>query len=193
MRLVQTVAPVQEPISLTEAKDFLRVLDNDSDALISSLIVAVREHVENVTNRQLESATFELYAETFISKLPKNPINSILKIEYMDEFGFYNTLDPLLYYLYEEYGIKKIMFLDMDVNFNFTDSKFPTIQKHKEAVKITFTSGYTTVPEAIKQYMKVKISTLYENREQFVIGVPISEFGHSFVENLLSPYKVRSL
>lgn len=188
MRLVQTVAPVQEPISLTEAKDFLRVLDNDSDALISALIVAVREHAENVTNRQLESATYELYAEDFISKLPKNPITSISKIEYMNENGFYQILDSNLYYLYEDNGIGKIMYLDL------LNVPFPTtIKEHKEAVKITFTSGYTTVPEAIKQYMKVKISTLFENREQFVIGASISSFGDKFIENLLNPYKIRSV
>jgi len=182
MRLVQTVAPLQEPISLAEAKGFLQVLDNDSDTLISSLIVAVREHVENVTNRQLESATFELYAEDFISKLPKNPITSISKIEYLDENGVYLELDNTSYYLYENNGIGYINY-----------SVIPTLQDHKESLKVTFTSGYTTVPEAIKAYMKVKISTLFENREQFVIGASISSFGGEFIENLLSPYKIRNV
>ena len=60
-------------------------------------------------------------------------------------------------------------------------------------MKITFVSGYESVPEAIKAYMKVKIATLYENREEFVIGASIAEFGNKFVENLLSSYKVRIL
>jgi len=182
MQLVQIVAPAQEPISLSDAKDFLRVLDNDSDVLISSLIVAVREHVENVTNRQLESATYELYADDFVSKLPKNPISSIEKIEYMGSEGNYILLDASTYYLYERNGIGYISY-----------SEIPNILNHKKAVKITFTAGYETVPEAIKQYMKVKISTLFENREQFVIGVSISEFGNKFIDNLLVPYKVRTV
>lgn len=182
MQLVQTVAPLQEPLTLEEAKEFLRVLDNDSDTLIGSLIIAVREHVQNVTNRQLMEATYELYAENFITRLPKNPIKSIDKIEYMDVDGVYQILDSTLYYLYEDNGIGYIKYIDT-----------PIAKEHKKAVKITFTSGYDAVPEAIKQYMRVKISTLFENREEFVIGVSIAEFGNSFIENLLSPYKVRSI
>jgi len=182
MQLIQTVAPLQEPITLAEAKAFMRVLDTDDDILIGSLISAVREHVENVTNRQLESATFELYASNLVTKLPKNPITSILKVEYMDEAGTYVTIGSSDYYFYEHNGIGCIDYIIE-----------PTLQDHKRAMKITFTSGYTNVPEAIKSYMKVKIATLYENREEFVIGASIAEFGNKFVENLLSSYKVRSL
>ena len=187
MQLVQTVVPTQEPISLSEAKDFLRVLDNDSDALISSLIVAVREHVENVTNRQLESATFELYTDDFVSKLPKNPIQTVDKIEYLDESGNYQTLNSVNYYVYENNGISYIKYIEL------ISSTFPSLQDHKKAVKITFTAGYETVPEAVKQYIKVKISTLFENREQYVIGASISDFGNKFIENLLTPYRVRTV
>jgi len=182
MRLVQTVAPLQEPITQAEAKDFLRVLDSDSDNLILALIVAVREHVENITNRQLEVATFELYLDYFPSKLPKNPINSIEKIEYMDESGTYQLLDSSLYYLYVENGIGMIEYLSK-----------PLFKDHKESIKITFTSGYDLTPEPIKQYMRVKISTLFENREEFVVGASISSFNDGFIENLLNSYKVRSV
>lgn len=182
MQLIQTVAPVEEPLSLLEVKEFLRVLDDDSDALINSLIIAVREHIENVTNRQLEVATFEIIASDFISKLPKGTINSVLKIEYMDDNGVYKILDSSSYYLYERNGVGYISY-----------SEIPTISDHKQAVKISFTCGYDVVPESIKQYMKVKISTLYENREQFVIGVSIADFGSKFIENLLLPYKIKSI
>ena len=182
MQIIQTVSPTSEPITLTEAKEFLRVLDNDSDTLIASLIVAVREHVENVTNRQLEVATFEILADDFICKLPKNPINSVSKVEYMDADGVYQTLDSLTYYLYEKNGVGYINY-----------SEIPSYLDHEQAIKITFISGYIEVPEAIKQYIKVKISTLFENRESYVIGVSIAEFGSKFIENLLASYKVRSI
>jgi len=182
MQLIQTVAPTKEPITLYEAKSFLRIMDNEDDLLIETLISAVREHIENITNRQLESATFELYTNYLITKLPKNPIASIDKIEYLGQDGNYIELDNTSYYLYENNGIGCINYNDI-----------PTLQEHKKTLKITFTSGYTNVPESIKSYMKVKISTLYENREQFVIGASVAEFGNKFVENLLSSYKVRSI
>lgn len=182
MQLIQTVAPVKEPLSLLEVKEFLRVLDDDSDALINSLIISVREHIENVTNRQLEVATFEMTTSDFVSKLPKSSIKSVSKVEYMGLDGVYIALPDSTYYLYDRYGIGYISY-----------SEIPLIKEHKKAVKITFVCGYDIVPEAIKQYMKVKISTLFENREQFVVGVSISEFGGEFIESLLLPYKIKSI
>ena len=182
MQLIQTVAPAQEPISLEDTKDFLRVLDTDSDNLITSLIVAVREHVENVTNRQLERATFELLASDFISKLPKNPISSIEKIEYMNADGNYVLLDASTYYLYERNGIGYISY-----------SEIPNILDHKQAVKITFISGYVTVPETIKQYIRITVSNLFENKEPWVIGASVAKINGELIENLLSPHKIRSI
>ena len=182
MQLIQTVAPLSEPLALEEVKEFLRVLDTDSDVLISALIVAVREYVENITNRQLGVATFELLSEDLFSALPKGSLKAVDKIEILDETLTYVEFDTSKYYTYINNGIGYISF-----------SEVPTIQDHKQAVKVTFTCGYDVVPETIKAYMKVKISTLFENREQFVIGASISEFGSSFIENLLSPYRIRNI
>lgn len=182
MQLVQTVAPSTEPITLDEAKSFMRILENDDDLIIGSLISSSREYVENVTNRQLVSAIFELYCDDFISKLPKNPIISVDKIEYLNNDGSYIELDITSYYLYERNGIGFISY-----------SSIPSLLDHKKAVKITFKAGYESVPEAIKSYIKVRVSTLYENRETYVIGTSISSFDNKFVENMLSPYKVRPI
>lgn len=182
MQLNQTVAPASEPLTLSEVKEHLRVLHADDDAYIGLLITTVREHIENVTNRQLVIATFELLNSYFVSKLPKGSLQSVTKIEYLDENGDYVVLDTTKYYEYADNGIGHIEYLDI-----------PSIPTHREAIKITFNAGYTTVPEAIKQYMKVKIATLYENREEYVIGASISDFGNEFIENMISSYKIRSV
>ena len=181
MQLVQTVAPTQKPITLEEAKAFLRVTDTADDATINLLIGAVTDHVENVTNRQLNTATYELYSNNLITKLPKNPIQSLSKIEYMDVDGSYVELDDTTYYLYENNGVALINY-----------SEFPSIYVHEKAIKITCVSGYVKVPDAIKSYMNVTISTLYENREKFFVGASIAEFSNEFIENMLSSYRVRS-
>ncbi len=181
MQLTQIVAPAKEPLSLEEVKEFLRILDNDSDTFLTSLIIAVREHIENITNRQLEVATFELISDKLFTKLPKGSLKSIEKIEYLDKKGVYLELDSNKYYMYKNDGLGCISF-----------NEAPSIQNHKQAVKVTFVCGYDAVPEAIKQYMRVKISTFNENREQFVIGVSIAEFGGGFIENLLTSYKIRN-
>ena len=45
--------PVGEPLSLAEAKSWLRVDGSDEDALIQSLISSARKAVEAATNRLL--------------------------------------------------------------------------------------------------------------------------------------------
>lgn len=50
--------PAVEPISLDDAKDHLRVDISDDDDLISALITAARERVENFCNRAFVSAEF---------------------------------------------------------------------------------------------------------------------------------------
>ncbi|MFK5937721.1 MAG: head-tail connector protein [Sulfurimonas sp.] len=179
MQVVQTVPPVSTSISLIDAKAFLRILHSEDDALITDIIKSVEEHTQGILNRQLEVATYELYTDDFISKLPKNPIKEVLKIEYMGEDGLYVELDSSTYYLYERNGIGYISY-----------ASIPLFLEHKKAIKITFTCGYNIVPAPIKSYMKVKISTYYENREEFVIGVGISRFNESFIDNLLKPYRV---
>lgn len=182
MQLVQIVAPTESAISLTTAKAALRILNTDEDDLITDIISSVEEHAQNILNRQLEVATYELYTNDFISTLPKNPIKSISKIEYMDTDGAYVELDSSTYYLYSHNGIGCI-------NYGF----IPSTKEHQRAVKITFVCGYDTIPAPIKTYLRVKVSTLYENREEYVIGVSIAEFGNKFIENLLAPYKIRSI
>jgi uncharacterized phiE125 gp8 family phage protein len=184
MYLVQTVAPINEPVSLDEAKKFMRILENDDDTLIESMIIGAREYAENYTNRQLMTATYELYLSDFIQdfKMPKNPIQSITSIEYMDEDGNYQVLDSSLYYLYGDNDISKIHFED------FEDHK-----EHKKAIKITFVAGYTTVPSSIIAYIKVLVSTMYENREQYIIGVSAETNANPMINKLLDMYRVQPI
>ena len=178
--LVQIVAPLTEAITTADAKVFLRIMGTQDDALINSMIAQATKHVENIINRQLMRATYELYTDGFITKLPKNPIQSIEKIEYMDENEVYQLLNASLYYLYEELEIGKIEYKDL-----------PGLPTHKKAVKITFVCGHLSVPAPIEAYIKVKVSTLYEFREQFIVGASVSHPKDEFIENLLSPYKIK--
>lgn len=182
MYLVQTVAPIQEPISLEDAKVFLRILDNLDDTTIASMIKSSREYAENYTNRQFETATYELFTDRFTQdlKLPKNPIKTLTSVEYMDENGDYQVLDSSYYYLYGEDDIFK-------VHFDNTVSH----KNHKNAIKFTFDSGYDVVPESITAYMKVLISTLYENRELYIVGVPVDKLANPMAVKLLDMYRVQ--
>jgi len=178
MQLTLVTPPAEKPLTLDEAKAFLGELDDLHNDLIQSMIDSAVTHTENILNRQLGVATFEGYADHYVTKLPKNPIKSIDKIEIMVD-GNYVEVDSSKYYLYEEYEVGCIEYIDM-----------PTFEYHRKAVKITFTCGYDVTPEPIKTYIKTKISTLFENREEYVIGASISKFDDNLARNLLVPYRI---
>ena len=188
--LVMKVAPLESDInsilSLDSAKEYLRVLDNDEDNTITSCILSAISEAEGLTNRQFATATYELCLSNFPGenfKFPKNPIQEIVSIEYMDLEGNYQVIDSSSYYLFREYEVGKIVF-------NTTPNV--QIKNHKQAVKITFKSGYLNkFPADIKQWLKVRVSTLFEYKEELVIGTIVAKTNH--VDAILQRYKIRSV
>ena len=187
--IVQKVAPTQIDIdvilSLVEAKRFIRVIDTEDDEDINSFISSAITEAQDITNRQFASATYELYLSNFPRenfKFPKNPVQEIVSIEYMDINGVYQTIDSTSYYLFNEYEVGKIVF-----------NPTPNVQmkNHKQAVRITFKSGYTSnFPADLRQWLKVRVSTLYEFREELTAGVSIAKNNH--VDSILQRYRIRS-
>lgn len=188
MNLVQTVAPLSEPLSLEDAKTFMHILEDDEDALIESFISGAREYAENYTNRQLMTATFELTTDRFTQdkQFPKNPVKSVTKIEYMDISGYYQILDPSKYYIYGENDVYKIHY-ENDVYRNIA------IKDDKRAVKITFISGYDVVPSGIIAYIRMAVSTMYENRESYVIGVSIDKNANPLLDKMLNMFRIQPI
>ena len=60
MSAILLTAPAAEPLSVAEAKAFLRVEHDDDDAMIASLIAAARNHVEALTRCGLITQTWRI-------------------------------------------------------------------------------------------------------------------------------------
>lgn len=162
-------------VSLDDVKDYIKATGTDDDSLIQSLISTTVEDGENFTNRQFGEATYELLLETICDgfKLPKNPIQSIEKIELLDSEGNYNVVASSKYYLYQELGIGRIKLKE---TLDFID--------HKRAVKITFKCGYTTVPETIQTWIKYKVMCLFDGKEENI---------NKYVDNMIAKYRIGPL
>lgn len=193
MNLKIITAPTIEPVTLTEAKAHLRVTGTDSDTLITSLIVAARQHCEAITCRALASATFELILDDFTDKivLPMSPVESVTSIKYTDSDSIETTLMDTEYILYT--SEPAVIVPDYDVSWpSFTE--FPL-----GAVKIRYVAGYRAastdanlhIPEAIKQAILLVIGHLYENRQEYIIGQTIAKIPLA-AEALLTPYRIWS-
>ncbi len=85
----ELTAPAVEPVTTAEAVLFMGVNTSDSDVLISSLVTAVRQHVESVTRRIFVAAMWRFTLDEFPSSrepivLPKSPLIFVKQVAYID-------------------------------------------------------------------------------------------------------------
>ena len=181
MKTKLITAPTSLPVSLTEAKDFYRVIGTDSDADITRSLTAATEKAEQVTNRQLLTATYEGYLDAFqnVVKLTKPPFQSITKIEYIDTDGATQ--------LWTDYYLDSVVEPSV-LYFNSFPSDVKTDGVNN--VIITYVCGYTTVPQAITSWILVYGLTLFENRENLTVGISVDASPKRYFDHLLDSYRI---
>lgn len=189
LNLSLITAPASEPITLTEAKAHLRVTASTEDTLITSLIVAARQFVEEETSRALITQTWERQLDNWpaLVRLPRPPAIALTSVKYVDEDGTEATLANTAYTLYASVEPGHLVF-DTD--------ELPTVTLADYAgVRIRYTAGYgaaAAVPQAIKQAMLLLIGHWYLNREAVAIGGQRASIAPlpMGVDALIAPYRV---
>lgn len=190
------------PVTLEEAKAHLRVDVADDDALITSLIGAATLEAEHLMQRAIMPQTWTLTLDSFqqhrahywLTKRPpqgielnRPPVVGIVSVQYIDTAGVLQTLDPSKYKLIKgEYSGAIVPAFGL---------QWPSVQRQPEAVQITFNAGYAdapNVPELIKAWIKLRIGTLYENREMFAVDTRLTFVDLPF-DGLLDRYRVWQL
>ncbi len=83
--------PAIEPVSLAEAKDFLRLLASDEDELLGTLITAARLMVEAASGRMLIDQSWRLVLDRWPAggelRLPLSPVGRIIAARVYDAAG----------------------------------------------------------------------------------------------------------
>jgi uncharacterized phiE125 gp8 family phage protein len=204
MPLLQTVPPASEPITLTEAKAHLRVDVTDDDAYITALITAAREYAEGLTDRQFITATWSLVLDAFPGpslmgvpagvpfsmpghavQLEKSPIQTVSSIQYLDMAGTLQTMPSSDY-------ATELVSAPGRITPAF-GKIWPVTLPQIGAVKITFVAGYgnaAAVPQGIKNWMLIRLATLYENREEVALMNRGKIEPLPYVDRLLDSYCV---
>lgn len=193
--LIVKTQPAVEPISLAEAKNHLNVTIADDDALIQSLIKASRATLERqydiafitqslVLGRDYFPAVFGMgwgwspgwwLGNTWMAQYDtqelrygfiglRPPASAITTVTYLDPTGA-ATVWPASNYI-----------LDPDSRpsrFSLALGKvYPVTAPLLGAVKIEFVTGYpdaASVPEDLKEAVKLMVGEYYQNRENVVI------------------------
>ncbi|MFZ2967926.1 MAG: head-tail connector protein [Sulfuricurvum sp.] len=191
MGLVLKTAPLSAPVTLDEAKAHLNILSGLDDDLISFLIGVATEQAEEITNRQLMRSTYEMTMDILPDRfeIKKPPLHAVEKIEYIPDWSdSYATLDPSKYMVDNT--------VEPGVVIRRNDATYPAISWMLNAVRVTFTAGYAdaeAVPKSIKQWMLIRIATLFEHREEIVVGVSVTPIQNNYNDYLISKYRVISL
>ena len=205
MELKVITPPAAEPLSTAEVKLHLRVDHTSDDTLITALIVAAREHVENYLAGSLVEQTRAVYLSAWPYspfRLPCGPVQEIESVKYTDSDGVENTVSTDLYYLSPGGELCLEPF-----------ESWPTARlRGPGAIEITYTTGYepvvtvipgeeegdpdteetdygANIPQAIKQAMLLLIGEWYEQREAAAdtqYNIQTIPFG---VKQLLAPYR----
>lgn len=165
--------PAVEPVSLSEAKDHLRIDGSDEDTYLATIITASRKYCEQYCNRAFITQTWLQYPSDFTDgiKLSINPVQSVTSITYYDTDGNSQTLAANQYQVDLSADICRI--------YEAVNVDFPDVQDEKiNPITITYVSGYgdaaTDVPMDIIHAIKLMISHLFQNREMINVGQGIS-------------------
>ena len=175
-----TVVATEEPVTLTEAKTWVRrgAVTAD-DTLLTSLISAVTASDEKYCNRVFVTRTFEGFFDSLCAsryesvpfiQVRRAPIGAISSVEVMSSDSWTAFTD---YILKETGGFPRILFPN-----GITDASPDSDVAYP--LKVTFTAGYgaaSAVPEDIKTAIKAHIAFLYENRGDTIsegsLGMPL--------------------
>ncbi len=157
--LTEASLPAEEPLTLAEAKLYLRVDHDEEDAAITQMIVAARQAAEHYLKRTLVSRQWKLiYACTLPMhvRLPMGPVTSVASMSVVDEDDVSATVDEELYAL-------NASRTQLCISQAITGYR----------IEIIYTAGYgnaASVPASIKQGMLAHVEAIYEGRgEAFVL------------------------
>src|SRR4051812_7717821 len=102
MKSILTDPPAAEPVTLAEAKAYLRVVTGDEDALVALLIGAARRHVEGATGLALMPQGWSFFLDAWpcarAIALPVSPIIAIEAVRVFGEDDEAATVDPAHYF-----------------------------------------------------------------------------------------------
>ena len=171
--LTTLTEPVNEPVTLVEAKAYLRVDNTDEDTLIGTLITAARQWVESYLDRALILRQLVLRFDTFPVEieLPQPPLSSAgtttaISLTYTLETGTTATLSS------SEYRIDRTSTPGV-LRQNYSGS-WPGHLNDYNSIAVTYWAGYGSdegdIPPAIKNAILLMVGHLFETRSAVVTG-----------------------
>lgn len=171
MALVLLAAPAAEPVSLTEAKAWLRIDGTDDDALLPFLITAARQMVESQGRLRLISQTwrwlFDTWPENSVLRPPVGPLRSVDAVRVRDAGGSATALPTTAWQADIASTRGRIALLET----------LPVPGQALNGIEVDMTAGLAAnsaaLPAALRQAVLLTLAFLYENRGDATEGLPL--------------------
>lgn len=179
------VSPTVEPVSLAEAKVFLRITTDAEDDVIASLIRAARQRVEQLTERALITQTIETdVVGQFPSclMLPRPPLQFVEWIKPIEDDGSLGEAIDESSYLVRSYAHPGVVVV-------IDDSAFAAGMRWR----IRYDAGYgddaSDVPDTFRHAIRLLAGHYDRNREAVLTGTSAVLLPEG-VEALLMPERI---
>jgi len=173
--------PALEPVTLAEAKAFLRVDDAAEDALIATQITAARLHVESTTGRALIAQTWRAVLDCWplgrMVLLPVAPLAGLTAITAYDEAGGAHPIAPGQFQT--EPAPARLLLPQ-------TVEGMP-VTRRRQGIEIDYAAGYggtaEDVPADLRNALLTLVASWFEHRDTAEAGAPPA------FERLVAPYR----
>jgi len=191
MSAILLTPPALEPVSLADAKAYLRIAHDDDDDVIAALIAAARLQVEARTRRALILQTWRLTRDVWpaggaLPILPV-PLLSVKSVAVYDEGGMLQEIDLARFHI-DTVGAPAIL--------GFVRGALPAPGRINRGIEIDVEAGYgdepEDVPEPLRQAIRLLVAHWYENRRIIASSGEVASMPAS-VAALIAPYRVLSL
>ncbi len=154
--------PALEPVTLAEAKAWLRVDVNDEDDLISALITSARLIVESTARRMLLTQTWRLVMDAWpeggVVKIPFSPFQALNAVRVYDINNVAQLVAPASYVLTPSPYGARLVFIGMA----------PVPGRPFAGIEIDIVLGFGdaagTVAAPLRRAILILVARWYENR-----------------------------
>jgi len=191
MRFELSSGPAIEPCTEADLVSHCQLgeLPDDQLARARVILAAARQWVENRLQRQLITATWKLYLDSFAEEIlrikSKLPVSSVSTIKYYDTNDEQQTVSSALYQVDATSENQSVRIRPV------SGQSWPSTYDRYNAVEITFVAGYgatrESVPLGIRHAILILAADWWTNREDVIIGTINSRI-ETGVEMCLQPF-----
>ncbi|MFK8252231.1 head-tail connector protein [Ancylobacter terrae] len=188
MPAILLAGPAVEPLSLAEAKDFLRIVHDAEDTLVGALVIAARTTVEALTRRVLIDQDWRIVRDAWpvsgLIGVPVNPLRTLVSAHVIDASGEAVPL-PLDAFAADTARLPGLIRIER--------AALPEPGRPIAGIAIDVTAGHGPgagdVPAPLVEAVRLLLAHFYEHRD---VAGPSGAFPAA-LDALVAPFRVTRL